>query len=73
MAVETYSNGKQLVIRFRVDAGGGKTKLVSKTFSSIDQDATDEKLYSSAMALVDLQERSLEDINKREMHGIVSI
>ena len=61
---------KSLILAFDGGVVDGKQKLINKTFNNINDQATDEKLYSTANLLASVQERDLLEINKREVSSI---
>ena len=60
----------QLVLQDGIDPESGSPIFKSKSFNNVKIDATADQLYTIAMALVELQERSLYNINRRDTSDI---
>jgi hypothetical protein len=60
----------QLVLQDGIDSESGSPILKSKSFNNIKTNATADQLYTIATALVELQERQLHNINRRDTSDI---
>lgn len=67
MAISSVLSRKSLVLKFDAGVFNGKQTFKTKSFSKINETATDEQMYSTAMALADLQEFDLHEINKIDL------
>lgn len=70
MAISSILSKKSLVLKFDAGVVNGKQTFKSKSFSKINETATDEQMYATAMALTGLQELDLEEINKIDLSRI---
>lgn len=59
MAIQRTLLGQSLVLEFNAGIVDGKQKLKRKNLSNIKENALDEKIYSTAYTLADLQELNL--------------
>lgn len=64
MAVNEMQNPSSLRIKLDLGMVDGKTKVKSKTFSSVKHDAPSQNVYDVAEALMELQEFSTLEIAK---------
>lgn len=70
MAITSLLNNKALILQFDAGIVDGKQKVINKTFNNINEQATDEKLFSSAEIIRSLQEKNMLKVSKREMHTL---
>lgn len=70
MAISSVLSKKSLVLKFDAGIVNGKQTFKTKSFAKINETATDEQMYATAMALSDLQELDLEEINKIDLSRI---
>ena len=73
METQAHLETKSLILTFDGGMSQGKKITKSKTFSTINDLATDDKLYSTANILAGLQEKTLLKVNKRETSSIREI
>ena len=66
MAMIRTKEKKELILELDGGVVNGKQKLVQKRFSNIVSNASDEKIYTVAIAIVGLQEKSLLKVNVRD-------
>lgn len=64
MAVTEMKNPSSLRIKLDLGMEDGKTKVKSKTFSSVKHDASAQNVYDVAQALMELQEYTTIEIAK---------
>ena len=64
MVVNEMQNPSSLRIKLDLGMVDGKTKVKSKTFSSVKPDASSQNVYEVAEALMELQEYSTIEIAK---------
>ena len=64
MAVNEMQNPSSLRIKLDLGMEDGKTKVKSKTFSSVKHDASAQNVYDVAQALMELQEYTTIEIAK---------
>lgn len=64
MAVTEMQNPSSLRIKLDLGMEDGKTKVKSKTFSSVKHDAPAQNIYDVAEALMELQEYTTLEIAK---------
>ena len=64
MVVNEMQNPSSLRIKLDLGMVDGKTKVKSKTFSSVKPDASEQNVYEVAEALMELQEYSTIEIAK---------
>ena len=64
MAVTEMQNPSSLRIKLDLGMEDGKTKVKSKTFSSVKHDAPAQNIYDVAEALMELQEYATIEIAK---------
>ena len=64
MVVNEMQNPSSLRIKLDLGMVDGKTKVKSKTFSSVKHDASAQNVYEVAEALMELQEYSTIEIAK---------
>lgn len=64
MAVTEMQNPSSLRIKLDLGMEDGKTKVKSKTFSSVKHDASAQNVYDVAQALMELQEYTTIEIAK---------
>lgn len=67
MAINSVLSRKSLVLKFDAGMINGKQAFKTKSFSKINETATDEQMYLTAMALTDLQDLSLHEVNKIDL------
>ncbi|MFC4024755.1 DUF1659 domain-containing protein [Oceanobacillus longus] len=60
----------QLVLQDGIDSESGSPIFKFKSFNNVKTDATADQLYAVATALVDLQERPLYTINRKDNSDI---
>ncbi|WP_087974770.1 DUF1659 domain-containing protein [Oceanobacillus rekensis] len=60
----------QLVLQDGIDSESGSPIFKSKSFNNVKTDATADQLYAVATALVELQERPLYNINRKDTADI---
>ncbi|WP_087974843.1 DUF1659 domain-containing protein [Oceanobacillus rekensis] len=60
----------QLVLQDGIDSESGSPIFKSKSFNNVKTDATADQLYAVATALVELQERPLYNINRKDTTDI---
>lgn len=61
----------QLIFSDGTDSSTGKPVYKTKNFNNVKTSADAEQLYATALALADLQERSLYTINRKDSSEIV--
>ena len=64
MAITEMQNPSSLRIKLDLGMEDGKTKVKSKTFSSVKHDASAQNVYDVAQALMELQEYTTIEIAK---------
>ena len=64
MVVNEMQNPSSLRIKLNLGMEDGKTKVRSKTFSSVKHDASAQNVYEVAEALMELQEYSTIEVAK---------
>ena len=64
MVVNEMQNPSSLRIKLDLGMVDGKTKVKSKTFSSVKPDASSQNVYEVAEALMELQEYSTIEVAK---------
>lgn len=64
MAITEMQNPSSLRIKLDLGLEDGKTKVRSKTFSSVKHDASAQNVYDVAQALMELQEYTTIEIAK---------
>lgn len=64
MAITEMQNPSSLRIKLDLGMEDGKTKVRSKTFSSVKHDASAQNVYDVAQALMELQEYTTIEIAK---------
>lgn len=64
MAITEMQNPSSLRIKLDLGMEDGKTKVKSKTFSSVKHDASAQNVYDVAEALMELQEYTTIEIAK---------
>lgn len=70
MAIETVLRRKGLSMKLDVGVVNGKQTFKTKSFTSVNQAATDASMYSTAVALAGLQELDLNAVNKNDASEI---
>ncbi|MGJ9457415.1 DUF1659 domain-containing protein [Oceanobacillus sp. CF4.6] len=60
----------QLVLQDGIDSESGSPIFKSKSFNNVKTSATADQLYAISTALVDLQERALYNINRKDTADI---
>ncbi|MFC4022325.1 DUF1659 domain-containing protein [Oceanobacillus longus] len=60
----------QLVLQDGIDSESGSPIFKSKSFNNVKTDTTADQLYAIATALVELQERALYNINRKDTADI---
>lgn len=63
---------KNLVVELDHGVKNGKQVIKNKTFSNINQSATDQKLHEAAEALMSLQEHTMLQVKKVETTAIIN-
>lgn len=72
MAVaELYSSTLQIILDDGLDMDSGKQVYKTKSFNNIKPEATADQLYALAHAFVELQERPLYDIERKDSSQIM--
>jgi len=63
---ELYSSSLRLVLDDGIDVETGKQVYKRKSFRNVKPDATADQLFAVANAMVELQERELYDIERKD-------